>query len=334
MVPNIHGGAVAAAALSVALAGCIPGAPPQTPQEFQIAVEARTAFLNAPDSLKFAVIGDFGTGEPRQYAMAERMAEVHSNFPFELVLTVGDNIYGSDRPQDYARKFEIPYAPLLDAGVDFYASLGNHDAREQRFYEHFNMDGELYYTFKAPNQDVRFVALESTYMQPEQLQWFEKTLASASEDWVIVYQHHPLYSSGGTHGSDLQLRREMEPLLIEHGVDVMFAGHDHIYERTEPQHSITHFVVGSSGKLRPGDYRPGQSFSARIVDRSNVFLAVEILDNRMIFNAYANDGAVVDSGMIIRVEPTDAPAQPDAAAAGDADAAEKQPQKPAMEETP
>jgi hypothetical protein len=90
--------------------------------------------------------------------------------------------------------------------------------------------------------------------------------------------------------------------MIEHGVDVMFAGHDHLYERTEPQHSITHFVAGSGGKLRPGDYRPNQPFSARIVDRANVFVVVEILEDTMIFNAYTNDGAVVDSGTITRVE--------------------------------
>ena len=58
---------------------------------------------------------------------------------------VGDNIYGSERPQDFVKKFEPPYKPLLDAGVKFYASLGNHDAREQRFYKLFNMDGKLYY---------------------------------------------------------------------------------------------------------------------------------------------------------------------------------------------
>ena len=53
--------------------------------------------------------------------------------------------------------------------MKFYASLGNHDAREQRYYKLFNMDGKLYYSFKAPKQDVRFIALESTYPVPEQI---------------------------------------------------------------------------------------------------------------------------------------------------------------------
>ena len=57
------------------------------------------------------------------------MAKLRERFPFELVITVGDNIYGGDRPQDMQKKFELPYKALLDGGVKFYASLGNHDDR-------------------------------------------------------------------------------------------------------------------------------------------------------------------------------------------------------------
>lgn len=301
-----------AALLSAALhaAGCSAGllprderaTPAPTPAEARAAAATPTAFPNAVDSLKFAVLGDFGTGDRRQYALAKQMEAVHKAFPFELVVLVGDNIYGSDRPQDFKNKFETPYKPLLDAGVKFQASLGNHDAREQRFYKLFNMDGTLYYTFKAPKQDVRFIALESTYMEPDQVTWLEKTLSEAREDWKIVFEHHPIYSSGITHGSDERLRRTLEPLLTRFGVNVMFTGHDHIYERTKPQQDITHFVVGSGGKLRPGDYRPNQPFSAKVIDKTNVFLAVEILDDTLVFNAYGADGAVVDSGSITRVE--------------------------------
>ncbi len=292
--------AVAAAACSTWLARGQPPAP--TAAEAEVAASTPTPFLNAPNSFKFAVLGDFGTGEPMQYALAKRMEEVHKAFPFEMVLLVGDNIYGSDRPQDYKSKFETPYKPLLDAGVKFQAALGNHDAREQRFYKLFNMDGKLYYSLKAPKQDVRLIALESTYMEPEQIAWLEKTLAAAAEDWIIMFEHHPLYSSGITHGSDERLRSALEPLLTKYGVDLVLTGHDHIYERTKPQQDITHFVVGSGGKLRPGDFRRNLPFSEKVIDRTNVFLAVEILDKQLIFNAYATDGAVVDSGTITRVD--------------------------------
>ena len=97
---------------------------------------------NRPDSLKFAVIGDNGTGATPQYEVGKQMQAWHDKFPFVLVLMMGDNIYGSDRPQDFVKKFESPYKTLLDGGVKFYASLGNHDSPEQRLYKFYNMPPE------------------------------------------------------------------------------------------------------------------------------------------------------------------------------------------------
>ncbi len=219
-----------------------------TPQQ---AVKApATALPNRDDSLKFAVLGDFGDGSSGQLQLAAEMARVHQRFPFELVITVGDNIYGSQRPQDFVRKFEAPYKPLTDAGVKFYASLGNHDSREQRYYKLFNMDGKLYYSFKPDKQNVRFFALESTYLEPEQVAWVAKELEASREDWKIPYFHHPPYSSGGRHGSHMRHREVLEPLFVKFNVSVVFNGHDHIYERIKPQQGIVYFVTGSGGKLR------------------------------------------------------------------------------------
>ena len=74
-----------------------------------------------PDAVRFAVIGDTGTGDAAQRELARQMAAAHSRFPFEFVLMMGDNLYGSEGAADYRRKFEEPYKPLLDAGVKFYA---------------------------------------------------------------------------------------------------------------------------------------------------------------------------------------------------------------------
>jgi 3',5'-cyclic AMP phosphodiesterase CpdA len=199
-----------------------------------------------------------------------------------------------------ATKFEKPYRPLLDAGVKFYAALGNHDDRNQRNYEFFNMEGKFYYSFKAPHQDVRFFALESTYPAPEQIEWTEGELKGSGEDWKIAYFHHPLYSSGGRHGSDLELRAALEPLFVRHNVSVVFAGHDHFYERIKPQQGIVHFVVGSGGKLSPGDIRRGSPLTARGFDRDYAFFAGEIVDDEMYFNAIARNGEVIDSGIVLR----------------------------------
>lgn len=261
---------------------------------------APTALPNREGSLKFAVLGDFGTGDREQYQLADQMAKLHQRFPFELVILVGDNLYGGERAADFRRKFEIPYKPLLDAGVKFYASLGNHDARNQRFYKLFNMDGKLYYTFNAPKQDVRFFALETTYAEPEQIAWIEKELKASNDDWKIPFFHHPLYSSGERHGSDARLRTNLEPLFVQQGVSVVFTGHDHFYERVKPQKGIAYFVVGSGGKLRKGNIDSTSGITASGFDRDLTFLAAEIFEDVLTFNAISRTGQVVDSGTITR----------------------------------
>jgi hypothetical protein len=260
-----------------------------------------TALPNRDGSLKFAVLGDFGNGSRQQMELAGQMAELRERFPFELVITVGDNIYGSDNPGSFRTRFEVPYKPLLDAGVKFYASLGNHDDREaQRHYEPFNMGGEFYYTFKAPKQDVRFFALESDYMDLRHIAWLEQELTRSGEKWKIPYFHHPLYSSGERHGSRVDLRRILEPLFIKNDVTVVFAGHDHFYERTTPQNGIVHFVVGSGGQLRKGNIDRRSGLTASGFDTDQAFLAVEIDGEEMYFNAVSRTGQVVDSGVITR----------------------------------
>jgi predicted phosphodiesterase len=270
----------------------------QSPQQAQQVPD--TPLPNRPDSLKFAVLGDFGDGSDEQYALAAEMARVRQRFPYEFVITVGDNIYGSERPQDFARKFEVPYKWLLDNGVKFYATLGNHDSREQRYYKLFNMNGELYYTFKPDTQNVRFFALESTYLEPEQVQWLQKELEGSREDWKIPFFHHPPYSSGGRHGSHVRHREVLEPLFVKHNVSVVFTGHDHVYERTKPQEGIVYFVAGSGGKLRRGDIDRNTGITAMANAQDRIFVVCEIFGDELVFNAISHTGQVVDSGVITR----------------------------------
>jgi calcineurin-like phosphoesterase family protein len=273
-------------------------AAPQSPQRPPAGLSL--TLPNKSDSLKFAVLGDFGTGSKEQYELAVVMKRVYDIFPYELVILVGDNLYGSERPQDFKKKFEIPYKPLLDAGVKFYGALGNHDAREQRYYKLFNMDGKLYYTFKGSKQSARFYALESTYMDPDQIVWFEKELKNSDSNWKIPYFHHPPYSSGDRHGSDARLREVLEPLFIKYNVSVVFTGHDHFYERTKPQNGIVYFVVGSGGQLRKGNIDKSSGLTAAGNDTDYAFLAAEINGDEMWFNAVSRLGQVFDSGVITR----------------------------------
>ena len=252
---------------------------------------------NTKDSVRFAILGDAGTGGSGQGELGKVLADYRSRFPFDFVLMLGDNLYGSENPSDYERKFERPYKALLDAGVKFYASLGNHDEPNQRFYKHFNMNGERYYTFK-PRDGVRFFALDSNYMDPEQIKWLEKELNSSGSEWKIAFFHHPLYSSG-KHGSRLPLRRVLEPIFVKYGVQVVFAGHEHFYERIKPQQGIHHFVSGAAGKLRRNDIRR-TGLTAVGLDDDLSFVLVEIEGDTMHYQTISRAGATVDSGTISR----------------------------------
>jgi hypothetical protein len=295
---RVSRGSIAVVVGILCLGAALAAVPP--PQAPATAAATVVELPNREDSLKFGVLGDFGTGERQQYELGEQMAKLRERFPYTLVVTVGDNLYGSQRPQDFKKKFEDPYKALLDAKVKFYASLGNHDVREQRFYKLFNMDGKLYYSFKPDKQDVRFFALDSTYRQREQMQWLEKELENSNEKWKIPYFHHPIYSSGDRHGSDLDWREEVEPLFIKYNVSVVFAGHDHFYERVKPQKDIVYFVVGSGGQLRRGNIDRRAGLTAQGFDTDQAFLAVEISGDEMFFNAVTRQGKIVDSGVIQR----------------------------------
>jgi predicted MPP superfamily phosphohydrolase len=255
------------------------------------------SFTGHSDSVKFAVIGDTGTGSSSQYAVGRQMAEARAPFPFEFVIMLGDNMYGSQTPSDFVEKFERPYAPLLQSGVKFYASLGNHDNQTNRFYKLFNMDGARYYTFAKKN--VRFFAFDTNLLDQAQLAWIDENLKQSRDEWKVCFFHHPLYSNAGRHGGNVALRVALEPLLLKYGVDVVFAGHDHIYERVKPQKGITHFVSGSGGQLRRGDMRLSEVTAASF-DQDQTFMLVEVDGGELRFQTRARSGAVVDSGSIQR----------------------------------
>src|SRR5689334_17766256 len=193
---------------------------PWVPLALSVALAAAAAQdLSLPvkaGSVRFAVIGDNGDGEGPEYDIGKQMAAYRQKFPFTFVIMLGDNIYGSERPQDFQKKFEIPFKDLLDAKVEFHAALGNHDDPNQRYYKPFGMDGQRYYTFEKGV--VKFFVLDSNYMDPPQVSWVEKELQSSGSNWKIAYFHHPLYSNG-MHGSETDLRGILEPLFVRYGMN-------------------------------------------------------------------------------------------------------------------
>jgi 3',5'-cyclic AMP phosphodiesterase CpdA len=245
--------------------------------------------------VKFAVLGDFGTGEPSEYQVAAQMAGFRTRFAFDFVITTGDNILGrQDRPADFAQKFERPFQPLLQAGVRFYTTLGNHDKPTNRSYAPWNMNGRRYYTFAV--QNVRFFALDSNRPDRAELAWIDEVLSGSNDDWKICYFHHPLYSDGVKHGPALELRVLLEPILVRHGVDVVFSGHDHVYERLLPQQGVSYFVTGAGGQKVRSLRRSAATAAA--FDRDQTFTAVEVNGAELFFQTVSRSGVTVDAGLI------------------------------------
>ena len=249
-------------------------------------------------SVRFAIIGDTGTGGNEQYQVGAMMEKYHSIFPFQFVVMLGDNMYGSEKAKDFENKFERAYQKLLDNKVKFYASLGNHDQTTQVNYEPFNMNGKEFYRFTKG--DVAFYALNSTYMDKRQIEWLESELAKDTSKWKICFFHHPPYSSGGKHGSESQLREIVEPIFVKHGVNVVLTGHDHFYERIKPQKGIYYFVSGGGGKIRKGDVRSNSPLTAKAFDTDMHFMIAEVVNDSLYFQAISRAGETVDSGVLTR----------------------------------
>jgi len=250
-------------------------------------------------SIKFAVIGDTGTGDSAQYVVARQLAAFRTKFPFNFTIMMGDNLYGGERPSDYSKKFALPYKPLLDGGVKFYASLGNHDDPNQRMFKPFNMNGERYYSFKPSlTAGIRFFALDSNYMDPKQVEWLEKELAASGSDWKVAFFHHPPYASG-MHGSHELIRSQLEPLFLKYGVNVVFNGHEHFYERIKPQKGIQYFVAGGSAKVRRGDIAK-TALTAFGYDEGYSFMIVEVAGDEMHFQVINDKGQTVDTGVVMK----------------------------------
>lgn len=256
----------------------------------------------AKDQLTFAVIGDTGTGQAPQFAIARRMMEERAKTPFDLVLMLGDNIYDGGNPKYFKPRFEDPYKDLLAAGVKFYAALGNHDApyaSQHVKYDKFNMEGQRYYSFTKSDDLVEFFVLDTNETKTsalgrEQLSWFEGALKRSKAKWKVAYFHHAIYSSAKMHSAYVDLRSQIEPLFVKYGVNVVFAGHYHVYERLKPQKGVQYFTAGSGGKLMRGNLDRRSTLAEFGNDQVQVFLMVSLDEDRMIVRAISMDGKVID----------------------------------------
>lgn len=209
----------------------------------------------------FTAFGDHGVSADAIQNVKNVLAERPR---FHLLL--GDVSYANGKQSiwdDYLKQIE----PMTRV-IPFMLTLGNHEnekltvnGQEQRigyasYLARFALPGtEQWYTFDYG--PARFVAFNSDdFANPEQLVWLEKTLAEARRDtkvnWVIVFQHHPLYSTSKGRGDNPALIQTVAPLYDRYKVDLVLCGHDHHYERQYPMRA------GQPTTLKKTDYRQGE----------------------------------------------------------------------------
>jgi hypothetical protein len=265
------------------------------------------ALPNVPTSIKFAAIGDAGRGDRAQYDVSAQMQAFRDVFSYDFVVMLGDNVYDGGGPEDYLHKFELPYKPLLDKDVEFYAAIGNHDAVNQPDYAPFHMGGKRYYTFKADasllarlaDTDIQFFMIDTETIDRTQLAWIDREMGKSDARWKIPIFHRPLYTSGRYSAPALLFRAALEPVFLRHGVRLALSGHEHFYQRTPPQQGITYFISGGAGSLRARDIRRN-ALVASGFDTDFHFMLFEVTRDKVFYQAISRSGHSVDAGEIRR----------------------------------
>jgi 3',5'-cyclic AMP phosphodiesterase CpdA len=253
----------------------------------------QNATQETSDLLSFVALGDVGTGNLGQFAIAEAMNNHFQKHPFALVLMTGDNIYENGEIEKVGGTFERPYRFLRRQKVPFYAVLGNHDIRtnngvDQVNYSAFNMQGR-YYTFTKGM--AQFFALDTNDNADwsKQLIWLEKNLANSTATWKIVFGHHPVYSSG-MHGSSDLLIEKLSPLFARYKVQLYLNGHDHNYERTKTIEGTTYLTCGAGAKTRPVGNSDWTAYSTAKLS----FATIDVYPQRLEIQGIDRDGQVFD----------------------------------------
>jgi 3',5'-cyclic AMP phosphodiesterase CpdA len=251
---------------------------------------------------RVAVVGDVGHPSPALDATVASLVRASSDRRFDALALLGDNVYPNGQPPLLQQAVLDPFAPLLDAGVPLLGVLGNHDVQSghgDEIARLLGMPGRWYATTVGP---ALFVVLDSTQPDcPAQRAWLVATLAQTRATWVIVALHHPPYSAGW-HGSERRVRRAFVPLFRRFGVDVVLAGHEHDYQRSEPIGGTTYVVSGAAAHLRS----TGRARFTAASLATHHFLDLRISPDRLELVA-VNHGGVAFDGLVLSPRCRDTP---------------------------
>ena len=207
--------------------------------------------------VRFWALGDGGTGRPDQAAVYRAMLDVtaREKHPLDLWLHLGDMAYGTGRDTEFQSRFFESYEGALRSSV-CWPTMGNHEGFTSKgttgvgpYYDAYVVPRraeagglasgtEAYYSFDWAN--IHFICLDSHDLDRKpggaMAKWLKADLEKAKADWLIAFWHHPPYTKG-SHDSDkekdlIEMRQHIMPIVESGGVDLVLAGHSHIYERS------------------------------------------------------------------------------------------------------
>lgn len=273
------------------------------------------SFQTAPgagEPFAFAVISDTQGNPKVSGAVAKHAWALRPNF----LLHPGDLVSTGTVKSQWLDHFFLSMKPLFER-IAFFPVLGNHERDARFYYDYMSLPTpEYYYTFSYSN--AQFFLIDSNReVGPgsEQFLFLERELKKSSAQWKIVCYHHPAYSSdendygdtwsGPSSRGDLRTRK-LVPLFDRYGVDIVWNGHIHSYERTwplredratSPGNGTVYMITGGGGGglETPGPIRP---FFQNTVKHGHHFSYVAVNGNTLELKSYDLEGRLFDTTMI------------------------------------
>jgi hypothetical protein len=269
---NSVAGAFKSSVLTTEHEAKLTGLAPHTRYYYQIKTHAKvlaggdpehsfvTSPVGAEESIRIWLLGDAGSSgrlprgeDPLQAAVRDAFLRQHPVADFDFIMMLGDNAYETGTDEEYQRGFFEPYRSVLRSKV-VWPTQGNHDHTAKAYYPVFTLPTrgesggvpsgvERFYSFEYGN--AHFISLNSEIADPSlresMMTWLRKDLAANKKPWTIVFWHHPPYSKGHHDSDDLKdsggrmawMRERIVPILDQAGVDLVFTGHSHSYERSK-----------------------------------------------------------------------------------------------------
>lgn len=256
---------------------------------FQTAVEKDSPFT-------FANYGDNKSGPSNHKQVANLILSKKPN----LVMHNGDLVNRGGIDKQWNRLFFDPASDMMHS-IPLFPVLGNHEDHADNYYNFFSLPrNEQWYSFDFGN--THFVVLDSDedfLKQGNQIDWLINDLENNTADWTFAFFHHPPFTSGGNHYRRDRIYRKnlLHPIFEEYGVDVVFNGHDHHYERIKPIVSrggtrpVTYIICGNGGT--PMRYSRKLDWTA-YVERVFGFVLVSIDGQRMRLQAVNIHDEIID----------------------------------------